>query len=434
MATITSAGFVAHVNGNVNNNANGVTTLATTVVSTALNDVVIVNIIFTSATPNAVTVTDNASTPNTYAQATTIGTTSTGSNAIMYQFYGVQTTAAATSVTVNWTTSANILVRIDEFSGGQTTNTSIFDTSKTVVQGSASTSLAMASYSPSEAHELVVACYSFATATTQIAGTGYTLPGGGSAASSAVERRLANNATETSPMTLGASRTYTGLAGVYKLATPVGFTTYATYNSTSSAATVTLPGIPAANNLLVMAITHNSSTAITDPSGWTKTVAGTSYNSSSDWGGVWYKLAAGTESSITTGATGTLAIGVVEISGNANPIVTDGTAATNATTAVTSKSTPSITTVNANDVILPIFMKITSSAGSFTTSTPLVNAAPGGGQYVAIGAYTPNATQIAFTDTLTWTSSTSVIAFIQAFKAPAPTTGTPSNMGLLGIG
>jgi hypothetical protein len=93
--------------------------------ATRLNNLIVVNI--QSDNIASLTVTDNASTPNTYALALGPVSFNGGAN-YAYQYYGVQITGGATSLTVASDTSQNVAVTVDEFSGGMQSNATVFDT------------------------------------------------------------------------------------------------------------------------------------------------------------------------------------------------------------------------------------------------------------------------------------------------------------------
>lgn len=177
--------------------------------ATGQNNVVVVTIAF-SAIRSGISVTDNASTPNTYAQA---GTTNDGSISI-YQFYGVQVTGGATSITVSWTGGGSVAPIAEEFSGGATSNAAIFDKSSTGT-GSAATSGAVTSFAPTNSGELIVSSIIFnAVISSPTAGTNYAL-GISSSTTKATEYRLNGTTSETAPISWTNSANYDEVAGAY---------------------------------------------------------------------------------------------------------------------------------------------------------------------------------------------------------------------------
>jgi hypothetical protein len=192
-----------------------VVTLATTVQSVRVGDLVVVNIKFTSAGPSAVSVTDNASTPNTYTSA--IGPI-TNSTSTMYQFYGVAVVGGATSVTVNWTTSATLRVTVEEFSGGQKTNATVFDVAGSSTGTGTTGTLTLA---PAAAGELISAAIGFASAPSAITkGTGYII--GTNNTSTTTEYRQVGTTSETAPITWTTSEAWAEIAGAYNPLSGVG--------------------------------------------------------------------------------------------------------------------------------------------------------------------------------------------------------------------
>lgn len=183
--------------------------------SQAKNNLVIVNIKFATLTPSGVSVTDNASIPNTYAS---VGVTASGGGATaVYQFYGVQVTAGATTVTASWTGNATVRITVDEYSGGALTNATVFDQATTA--SATSTSVAVGAFSPASTGELICASAALTLTTAVAAGTGYTLSQNNT--SQAVEYKLSSGASETAPMTLtGATASWAEVVGAYKVAPP----------------------------------------------------------------------------------------------------------------------------------------------------------------------------------------------------------------------
>lgn len=129
--------------------------------------------------------------------------------------YGVQVTGGATTITGNFSgTLGTKLVFAAEFSGGETTNAAIFDTSSTSTGiNTASSSL---TFSPAANGELIVAWVSFSGLPTVTAGTGYTLyyptnPDGGS-----FEYNLSGTTSETPAFTFTPNQSWGEIAMAFK--------------------------------------------------------------------------------------------------------------------------------------------------------------------------------------------------------------------------
>lgn len=188
----------------------GTGSFSITIPAATVNNVLIVNIKINSAATTVTSVTDNASTPNTYAKA--IGPIVSGNT--MYQYYGVQVTGGATTVTVNLSASSTARADVDEFSGGQQTNASVFDvaTSNTGASGvSASLATPLA---PANNGELISASLApSVTVSTFVAGTNYTL--GVNQNNLASEYRLSGTTSETAPISWTTSANWILVAGAY---------------------------------------------------------------------------------------------------------------------------------------------------------------------------------------------------------------------------
>lgn len=407
-----------------------VTTKANTVTATTANSLVIVNVYFTAGTPTSVSVTDNASTPNTYAIAVgPIGTTATGGNAIMYQFYGVQVTSGATTVTVNWTGSSTGQAYIEEYTGStNVTNATIFDTSQSVIQGTASTAFVMTSFAPTP-YSLVVSAYSAAVSQTtwtpggaSASGLEMTLTGSYGATTRAVQQHLAAYASETAPMGASSSSKYTGVAGAYKLGLASGFSLMKNFSfqRQGQAQTTVVPimGTPKSGAIIVALLQNTGSSAsVGAPSGYTSFSAA-AFNGNTKYGQLCYKISDGTEVSIPLGAagSGTITGDVWVIEGVDGTTTTDGTAANTVTgTSVTTVTTPNITTTNANDLMLSAVAGSTLGSVTWTTSSTFAQA---GGN---LGLFEVSSTQTNFHDTAGTFSAQGVIGYSAAFRKRATT-------------
>jgi hypothetical protein len=189
----------------------GITTVTVTMDNAlALNSLAVIHIKSLSDL-TSLAVTDNASVPNTYSLAAGPYT----ANFHNYQYYGVQTTAGATQITLTWTGTASVRLTVNEFSGGQITNARVFDKAATS-NGSGSTSITTTdSFSPSTAGELIAVAIPGNNITGSTPGAGYTA-GTSSSNSQVVMYRLSSTTSETAPITLtGGTMVYDEIAGAY---------------------------------------------------------------------------------------------------------------------------------------------------------------------------------------------------------------------------
>lgn len=184
-----------------------VTTLAITVPAVPVGALVIVNVKFTVAVVLP-SVTDNASTPNTYAAA--IGPITSGTN-IMYQFYGVAITGGVTTVTINWTNSVSVRATVEQFSGGKQTNATVFDVAASNIGTGTSASLTL---TPSASGGLISACIGLnAGASAVVKGANYVI--GTNNASTSTEYRIPGTTSETAPISWTTSVLWAEIAGSY---------------------------------------------------------------------------------------------------------------------------------------------------------------------------------------------------------------------------
>lgn len=189
------------------NSGTSVTSLAITVQAVPTNALVVVNLKFLAAVAG-LSVTDNASTPNTYTQA--VVSALSGSD-IMYQWYGVATTGGATTVTASWTGAATTRTTVDQFSGGMLTNATVFDVAASNTGTGTSASLTL---SPANAGELIVAGLGLnAGATAVTVGSNYLF--GTNNTSSATEYRQVGTTSETAPISWTTSVAWAEVAGAY---------------------------------------------------------------------------------------------------------------------------------------------------------------------------------------------------------------------------
>jgi hypothetical protein len=187
----------------------------------------------------------------------------------------------------------------------------------------------------------------------------------------------------------------------------------------TTTATATYVGATTANNLLIAIVgSLGSTSAGISTGGWTtlKLAGNATLNA-----GVFYKLSAGTETAIgaTGGATSTQ-IAIFEYTGNANPIFTDGVAgATVSGGLVSSQLTPSISTLNPNDLIFSVALVLNapnaSSGLGWGNGSTLIGLNSGvkivGGEKIVTG------NQRGFTETMSFSvGGDNCITMISAFQ------------------
>lgn len=202
------------------NSDNLVNSVAVTMTSTGINNLVIIGIYLNNNITTTVTsVTDDKG--NTYVVSAALDNSSGFLPYRVYQAYGVQVTGGVTTVTVNLSNSLvnNILVIADEYSGGKTTNATVFNSS-TTGQGTG-TSLSVSTLTATTGG-LIVAfiCRDPTSSGTLAAGTGYTIYGynpseGSGASRSRTQYKLSGAATETAPANLDASGSWSEIATAF---------------------------------------------------------------------------------------------------------------------------------------------------------------------------------------------------------------------------
>lgn len=194
----------------------------------------------------------------------------------------------------------------------------------------------------------------------------------------------------------------------------------------ASSTTATYGSAATAGNLLVAAAYTNGNAGTMSITGWTKGIE-TAYSGTAQSVAIFYKLAAGGETGVTLNGATICRLHIAEFSGLSNPIVTDGTNS-NAMTTVTTINTNSVTTTNADDLIIVASGTSTGETGTrgwdSSFSTLLDDATSfrllSGYQIVAsTGTYSSTATQ-----GNTATNSGAVIMAFQATSTPPPTTIT----------
>jgi hypothetical protein len=185
----------------------GATSLAITVPATTINNLVVINMKFNGAVSN-ISVTDNASTPNKYYMASPGGS----STIICYQFYGVQITGGATTITISWTTSQAARITVDEFSGGVADNATVLY--KAAVANGNSQSASVTAITIPATGFLVSAGVGLTSASGIAAGSGYTLAT--TQTNQSTEYKLSGALSETGPLTWTSAASLWGeCVGVY---------------------------------------------------------------------------------------------------------------------------------------------------------------------------------------------------------------------------
>lgn len=213
-------------------NANSSTTSLVLTLSTpaAVNDLIVINMKF-AADPVTISVTDNSAVPNTYAQAIV----ATGPGIWANQFYGVQKTGGATTITVSWPGVLATRMIADEFSGGATTNATVFDVATSNFGSSTSGS---GTLSPAASGELISAGYLLTSGGTFTAGTGYTTSTTNTDGSA--EYNLSGTTSETMPASWTNSANWVLVAGAYK---PSSSPVVSTRRNTSRLATLRITSL-----------------------------------------------------------------------------------------------------------------------------------------------------------------------------------------------
>ena len=201
------------------------------------------------------------------------------------------------------------------------------------------------------------------------------------------------------------------LSNGYTFATPAP--SYRQYNSqtgtNSGGITFSFASTPIQNNLMIVVLTSNSGVAWSSPAGWTQLQSG--YTGAQ----VFYKIAGASESNAYNFDDGgssksdAQAGVMIEISNSGASSPIDASAATDSTYV-----SPSVTTTQANDVVLSLAC---GGVGTFTGAPSGWNlvATVSSGLIVAAAAYKSFASAGA-TGTATWTSSSGLKVFTVAVK------------------
>lgn len=201
--------------------------------------------------------------------------------------------------------------------------------------------------------------------------------------------------------------------------------------ATTGATTVvaTYPGATTANNLLIASVWCGGATAPTI-TGWTGATIG--MNGTTAQLGLFFKLATGTETTVTANLTGTVIgkIHIYEYTGNANPISLDVALTTNgnSTTGVTTFDTSTINTTDPTDLIFATLgVNGTATTPAWTLGLTML-------QQDATtlrlwdGNAIPGSTQTGFKGTSTWTNTLKPSAIIVAFKGASSTPIATGNL------
>lgn len=203
----------------------------------------------------------------------------------------------------------------------------------------------------------------------------------------------------------------------------------ATNNSGNGNVVATYPGATTAGNLLIATVFSNQALGSNAISGWTSLVDGHAYGGQYDIT-ILYKLADGSETTVTATSAGAnhMVISIFEYTGNANPIQTDGTAAAqNTSSTVTSYTTPSITTTNANDLIFSVMSDGQGTSPSWATSTTIGSNTADTFSHIFSGQNIVSSTQSGFSDTGSWTGASTAGSLIGAFQAAGGGTTTSTS-------
>lgn len=129
----------------------------------------------------------------------------------------------------------------------------------------------------------------------------------------------------------------------------------------SSSTTASYGTSPTSGNILIAIGYTNGTTSALNISGFTSHEVG--YSGTGQSIGVFYKVSDGTESSITLNGNTICRLHITEWSGLANPIATDGQNS-NTVNSVKSINTNSISTTNADDLIITAAANSTGSSGT----------------------------------------------------------------------
>lgn len=180
---------------------------------TVVNNLVVVNIKVAAVSFVLTSVVDSAG--NTYALAGWRESNVGGSPITVYQYHGVQVTGGATTVTVNFPGTQAIRICVEEFSGGMTSNATVFDKSAANNLGASGGTSASLTLAPANAGELISVFVGLTGGGTFTAGTNYVI--GTQNTNGTSQYRLSGTTSETAPITwtTAISSDWIEVAGAY---------------------------------------------------------------------------------------------------------------------------------------------------------------------------------------------------------------------------
>lgn len=190
-------------------------------------------------------------------------------------------------------------------------------------------------------------------------------------------------------------------------------------NVNAGSTSVSYPNATTVGNLLIAIVAgFGATTPNLSNSGWSTTITGG--NGTNVSGGMFSKIADGTETSITGNATTANGTGLLlmEYAINSDTISTDGTAGTNnnGSSSVTTRATQPITTSNGNDLILSVVIGGTAGSG-YTWDSSFVFGGVSGTVtwHIVCGELVAGAPLTSFSNTCNWTGATQACSLIAAF-------------------
>lgn len=201
------------------------------------------------------------------------------------------------------------------------------------------------------------------------------------------------------------------------------------HNASATTSVVATPsGATTAGNLLVavvMALGTTSTVGTIAMSGWTLGLRVTSFSTTSDCALFW-KISTGDSSATATATAATLMqIQMFEYTGNGPSPQIDASTSPNGIAGVTSRTTGTITTTVAGDLVVVWCAQNGTNGGTTSWTTATLLQADLTNELI-VGQYLPGALLTTFGDTAHWTTSRQVCTGIVAFK-PKP------SGGLLGV-
>lgn len=205
---------------------------------TGAGNLVVVHVYMGSTTQTVSSITDDAG--NTYVVGSRQN--ASGGTHSATQGYGVQTSGGATTITVNFSGSVSHEVGADEFSGGATSNVAVFD--ETLSAANSGTALAVATLTPTQAGNLVVATLVTGSARNFTAGADYTLSLPATGVQVCSQYRLSATTSETAPATISSSTVWMEWATSFN---PPPTTNIKTLDGLAYASTKTVNGLAIAS-------------------------------------------------------------------------------------------------------------------------------------------------------------------------------------------